>query len=222
MLGTHSNRIFNFLCFLCLFPVQPQIFPVPIYIIVTVAYTKLTMQTYPPKKKCGNFRGNILPLESGNLQLFPVQWVAVIVASRVAAFFFLPHFLLFDGKKLSILGKMKKKKRSPVAPFLVTRPLHRKHIFFFSLAQVRILVGEEMFTIMVLGVPPKTISDIATFWLDVKTSGEHLVKCRLCRCTDKYCKRVIFCAVYIFAHFAQGRRYAKYDIREKNETLLSK
>ena len=68
--------------------------------------------------------------------LFPVQRVAVIVASR-AATIFSPHSF-FVGKFCSFLkkqfvfAKMKKSLQSHL--FLVTRPLHRKQNFFYSLA----------------------------------------------------------------------------------------
>ena len=53
--GTHSNFIFKFpvysLCFPCVFPGRPQIFPVPIYIICDYNNTKLTWETYPASGK---------------------------------------------------------------------------------------------------------------------------------------------------------------------------
>ena len=74
----------NSLCFPCLFPVQAQTFPVPIYVICeyNIPYAKLTKQNYPASNK--NWKCSqqilkyILPLESGNLQIehtkFPVFW----------------------------------------------------------------------------------------------------------------------------------------------------
>ena len=73
--------------------------------------------------------------------MFPVQRVVIIVASRAAAILFFPTYFFLEGggggcrKILSIFGEKNKnckneKKKSSVAPFLVTRPLHRKHNFF--------------------------------------------------------------------------------------------
>ena len=70
--------------------------------------------------------------------LFPVQRVAVIMASRAAASFFFPFFLLvgniFWEKKFC-----KNEKKSPQsALFLDTQPLHRKQNFFLDWPNVRI------------------------------------------------------------------------------------
>ena len=60
----------NSLCFSCLFPVQPQIFPVPIYMICNYNIHKTDVSSLK--------KNYLLPLESGNLQLeqtkFPVFW----------------------------------------------------------------------------------------------------------------------------------------------------
>ena len=64
--------------------------------------------------------------------LFPVQRVAGTMASRAAAtsfFSLIGKYCPFLEKKL-FFAKMKKK--SPVGPFLVTRPLHQKHNYFYG------------------------------------------------------------------------------------------
>ena len=54
------------------------------------------------------------------------------MASGAAAFYLIFHSF-FYYKILSILGrKIKVEKKSPVAPFSVTRPLNRKHTYFYG------------------------------------------------------------------------------------------
>ena len=64
--------------------------------------------------------------------LFPVQRVAKIVAPHFS-FFWIGKYCPFlgGGGGISFAKKMKEKK-SPVAPFLVTRPLNRKHSYFYG------------------------------------------------------------------------------------------
>ena len=65
--GTYSNCMFS------VFPVQPQIFPVPIYVTCDYYINKTDLADLSSFKRKGNFRGkygNIFYLlESGDLQL---------------------------------------------------------------------------------------------------------------------------------------------------------
>ena len=73
--------------------------------------------------------------------MFPVHRVGEIEASRAAAilfvFFIFFSLFFFVGNFESIVhfwgGKMEKK--SPVAPFLATRPLHWKQNYFYGQPQ---------------------------------------------------------------------------------------
>ena len=73
--GTHSNCIFKF----PVFPVRPQISPVPIYVICNYYIHKTYLSSSPKKWKFSRqISKYLLPLESGNLQLeqtkFPEFW----------------------------------------------------------------------------------------------------------------------------------------------------
>ena len=86
----------------CVFPVQPQIFPVPISIICDCyIYTKLTWQTFPASGKKWKFLQQILqyplPMASGNLQLeqtkFPMFSLHFGIVSKFPVFSLTGNFL---------------------------------------------------------------------------------------------------------------------------------
>ena len=76
----------------------------------------------------------VLPEATLKKLLFPIQWVAVIVASRAAAIYLFVFFTFYFGlvgKYCPFFCKNEEKKKAPVSPFffLLTWPLHRKQNF---------------------------------------------------------------------------------------------